>query len=72
MAYRTRQHDGRMPRQAGRLVESRAAELVAAGMEASRALDQAKAEFEKGVLAPGCCRLVDLSEGSKRKSRREA
>jgi hypothetical protein len=64
MVPRKRQRSGRAQSPAARLVTERTAELVAAGMENSRALEQARAELAKGILAAGCCHLEEVSEES--------
>ena len=64
MAHRKPPRDRAVQSGPNRLVKERTAELIAAGMESSRALEQARAELAKGILTTGCCHLEEVSEES--------
>ena len=53
MAHRKPPRDRAVQSGPNRLVKERTAELIAAGMESSRALEQARAELAKGILTTG-------------------
>jgi hypothetical protein len=71
MVDRKQPGDGKGQSRPNRLVKERTAELIGAGMESNRAREQARAEFEHGILTLGCCHLEDETEGRQKPRNRK-
>jgi hypothetical protein len=51
-------------------VRARIRELMAEGMNVSRAVTQARAEGAKGLLAPECCLVLEDEHDHERRNRK--